>query len=58
MGGQPANFARANDYLAALGCDSGSGSVFLDVPIDRRQYARALWLTFASMWAKEEGIEV
>ena len=48
---------QATAFLKSLGCEvysSGEFSEFRSWP--KRQYARALWLTWAAMIAREEGL--
>lgn len=45
-----------NDFLISLGCDTESAAQFNELEGGKkRQYARALWLTWAAMIAREEG---
>ena len=44
------------DFLRPMGIDPESSQEFRSVPYgEKRQYARALWLTWAAMIAREEG---
>ena len=44
------------DFLQSIGLDTESTQAFRSVPYgEKRQYARALWLTWAAMIAREEG---
>ena len=48
---------RADFFLESLGCDAHNGALFEEFDDGpQRQYARALWLTWAAMIAREEGI--
>ena len=44
------------DGLEEMGLDLYSTSVFLNVPEDQRAQARSLWLTWAAMMAREQGL--
>lgn len=45
------------DFLASMGVNTDSCGQFKDIPRGpQRQYARALWLTWAALMAKEWGI--
>lgn len=47
--------ARLVEFLNNLGCDTGDEYLFLEFgSLVKRQYARALWLTWAAMIAREE----
>ena len=48
---------QATVFLKSLGCDVYSSGQFSEFHAGtKRQYARALWLTWAAMIAREEGI--
>jgi hypothetical protein len=48
---------EALEFLESLGCPMHSRQAFNDIPVRRRRYARALWLTWAAMIAKDAEIE-
>ena len=50
------NRVRAISFLELLGCDCNSGLFYEFQSGPKRQYARALWLTWAAMIAREEGL--
>ena len=46
-------------FLESLGVAINSPDEFNDIPFgEKRQFARALWLTWAAMIAREEGITI
>ena len=48
---------HALEFICSLGCDRDSRCLFSEFPSGpKRQYARALWLTWAAMIAREEGL--
>jgi hypothetical protein len=50
---------KIESILRKYGCITSSLSMFSDIPYGhKRQYARALWLTFVELWAREEDIEI
>lgn len=43
------------NFLRSLGCNTSSSQQFEEIDFgEKRQYARALWLTWAAMIAREE----
>lgn len=47
--------ARLNKFITDLGCDTDDETLFDEFDnLVKRQYARALWLTWAAMIAREE----
>ena len=48
---------KASAFIRTLGCSPGGLNEFEEIDVgEKRQYARALWLTFAAMIAREEGL--
>lgn len=48
---------KASAFIQKLGCTPGGLNEFKEIDVgEKRQYARALWLTWASMIAREEGL--
>ncbi len=50
-------FSEIFYFTQGLGCQNNSDHAFDEIMVgEERQYARALWLTWASMIAREEGL--
>ena len=52
------NRSTFNGYVKEMVYTYNSTRAYEDIPLEDRQQARALWLTWVSMIAKEEGIEI
>ena len=50
-------FSEVDYFTRGLGCQNNSDRAFDEIMVgEERQYARALWLTWAAMIAREEGL--
>lgn len=48
---------KASAFIRTLGCSPGGLNAFEGIDVgEKRQYARALWMTWAAMIAREDGL--